>query len=110
MNYYESMYNYVEGADISNYEATVGADTPLVLVTELHPWEDSEMRVDWYNPIEHKGKTYLPINWGELESSAILESAVDEICWIRYIPGNQEGTYVSDGRVYSSEKAAMKGA
>ena len=110
MNYYNSMYSYIEDADISHYEATVGDHTPLVLVTEFHPREDSEMRVDWDNPIEYKGKTYLPIWWGELESSAILESAVDEICWIRYIPGNQEGTYVSDGTIYPSEKAAMKGA
>ncbi len=109
MKYYNSMYKYAEDADITHYKVTVGGHTPLVLVTEFHPQEDSDMWIDWDNPIEYESNTYLPINWGEPGSSAILESAANEICWIRYIPGNHEGTYVSDGRVYPSEKAAMKG-
>ncbi len=107
--FYDSMYEYAKGADISHYEWTPCGDAPPVLASEFNPADDADVVIDYDAPIEHKGKTYIPICWGENEPSAILETAIDEVCWVRYIPGNREGTYVSDGTVYPTEKAAMQG-
>ena len=107
--FYDSMYEYCKDADISHYRLSVGQCDDDSVTSEFEPIDDPDVHLQIDDPIEHKGKTYIPICWGEEEESAILETAIDEECWVRYIPGNREGTYVSDGIVYPTETAAMRG-
>ena len=107
--FYDSMYDYAGDGAIGNYRLSVEQhDSDDVIVTEFAPIDDPDIAIEPDNPIEHDGKIYIPICWGEKEESAILETALDEKCWVRYIPGYGE-KYVSDGTVYPTEKAAMQG-
>ena len=107
--FYESMYAYAQDANISHYTHTIWGDAPAVLASEFNPVDDADVTTDYGTPIQHDGKTYIPINWGEAEESAILKTTIEDVCWVRYIPGNRKGTYVSDGTVYETETAAMRG-
>ncbi len=107
--FYESMYEYAKDANISHYKWTVWGDAPRVIALEFNPVDDADVTTDYGAPIYYDDKTYIPINWGEKEESAILKTAIEDDCWIRYIPGNRKGTYVSDGTVYKTETAAMRG-
>ena len=116
MDYYNTMYEYAKSKDISHYRLAVGVHAALFVVLRFRPINDPDLHIQIDKPIVHEGGTYLPINWGKHEDSAILESAVDATCWIRYVPNEdskgivKQYLYVSDGTIYPSEKAAMKGA
>lgn len=100
---YETMYEYAGNGDISHYELTVDYDGDRVKA--FKPADDDGFRIDYDTPYTYEGKIYLLVCWGEEEESALIESALDEECWIRYIESNN-GQYVSDGQVYETEDAA----
>ena len=107
--FYDSMYEYAKTADISHYRLSVPDSVAPVIAAEFAPTNDTDLMINGNHPIQHDGKTYLPISWGEKEESAILDTDVDAVCWVRYTSGNRKGTYVSDGTVYPTETAAMRG-
>ena len=107
---YETIYAHVQDADITHYQATTSEENPEnEMISGFRPVNDPEYALDYENPISHGGKTYIPVCWGESETSAILESALDEICYIRYVFDAARHIYVSDGNVYETEEAAKRG-
>ncbi len=105
---YETMHDYVGNAEISHYSISLVSKRP-VIVREFSPAEDPEFFIEPDKRFENGGKTYVPVCWGESSESAILESSLSGTCWVRYIPALRKDTYVSDGTVYPSKKAAIEG-
>jgi len=108
MTYYDSVYEYVQNADISHYSMSGDGEEEYCIV-EFSPADDLEFMIDIdSDPIEHDGKTYLRVCWGEAEDSALLESAFDEMCYILYRWDEYKQEYTSDGTVYETAEAAKR--
>jgi len=104
--FYDSMYEYVQDADISHYRQS-GDGEEEYLIVAFNPAKDADFATDIDNPIERDGKTYIPVCWGEKESSALLESETDDgECCILYRYDEDKMEYVSDGRVYETYESA----
>jgi len=109
--YYDSMYEYVDGADISHYRCSTAEDEPdEIMVAEFCPADDPDFAIDVDNAIEHNGKTHIPVCWGEDGPSLLREDALGEVCYIRYMYNPQTYEYVSDGRVYETREEAEQSA
>lgn len=104
--FYNTMYEYVHDADVSHYQMS-GDGKEDYQIAAFNPAEDADFAIDIDNPIEHDGKTYIPVCWGETESSALLESEIDTAqCYILYRYVEDAHGYISDGRVYETHESA----
>jgi len=104
MTYYKSMYEYIEGADLSYYEIADGAIRETPFVEEIKPAEDPDFVIS-SDAVEHEGKWYRKVNFGESEESWLLESALYETVFLVYVEQSY-GHYVTDGRVFETEEEA----
>jgi len=104
--YYDSMYEYVQDADISHYRMS-GIGDEEYRIEAFNPSDDPDFAINYDNTTEHDGKTYISVCWGEEESSALLESEIYMAqCYIVYRLDELAQTYVSDGTVYETREAA----
>lgn len=107
-NLYESMYEYANDADITHYVLTTADEDPIeILILPFYPSEDKTFVIRSDININHNGNKYIRVYWGENEESYIIEHAIWEYCYIRYVHDGDK--YVSDGRVYETEDDANKG-
>lgn len=104
MTYYKSIYDYVQDADLSYYEIMDGKIRETPFVEEIKPAEDPDFMIS-SDSIEHEGKLYVHVNFGENEDSYILESELYETVFLVYTE-QSHGHYVTDGRVYETEDEA----
>lgn len=103
--FYESMYDYVQNADLSYYEIMDGTIRETPFVEEIKPFEDPDF-ILVADVIEHEEKCYVHVNFGENETSYLLESALYDTVYLRYIE-QSHGHYVAEnGRVYETEEDA----
>ncbi len=104
--FYDSMYEYVHDADITHYRKT-GDGEEEYQIDAFNPAEDSDFAINTDRTIEHNGKTYIPVCYGEDEPSALLESEIDTAqCYIVYQWNDHAHEYVSDGTVYETREEA----
>ncbi len=102
--FYESMHDYVNNADLSYYEIADGEIRETPFVEEIKPFDDPNFLI-YPGSIEKDGKWYDHVNFGENETSYLLESELCETVFLVYTE-ESEGHYVTDGRVYETEKEA----
>lgn len=79
---YDSMYDYVNDADLTHYIISDGKVREVPFVEHIKPYEDSDFMVI-EDKLEYEGLTYVKVNFGEDDSeeygeSFLLESALDE--------------------------------
>ena len=104
--FYDLMYDYVRDAEISHYRMS-GDGEKEYRVVAFNPSHDPDFATSIDCPIEHDGKTYLPVCWGENESSALLESEIETAqCYILYRYADDAHEYVSDGTIYETYESA----
>lgn len=105
MKFYNSMYDYVQDADFSDYEIVDGTIRETPFVEEIKPFDNPDFVVS-SDLMAHEGKWYTPVNFGENEDSYLLESALLDTVFIRFIEESY-GHYVAEnGRVYETEEEA----
>ena len=103
--FYESMYEYVQDADLSYYEISDGTIRETLFVEEIKPFDDPDFQVSG-DTVEHEGKVYAQVDFGEHEDSYLLESALYDTVYLVYIE-QSHGVYVAEnGRVYETEEEA----
>ena len=109
--YYDSMYEYVQGADISHYRCSTAEDDPdEIMVTEFCPADDPDFAIDPDHTIEFDTVRYVPVCWGEDGLSLLREDALEEVCFVRYMYNPLTHEYVSDGRAYKTREQAEQSA
>jgi len=109
--YYDSMYEYVDGADISHYRCSTAEDDPdEIMIAEFSPADDPDFAIDPDHTIEVDTVRYVPVCWGEDGLSLLREDALEEVCFVRYMYNPQTREYVSDGRVYETREEAEQSA
>jgi len=69
--FYESMYEYVQDADLSYYEISDGTIRETLFVEEIKPIDDPDL-ILVADVIEHEEKCYVHVNFGENEDSYLL--------------------------------------
>lgn len=105
ITFYESMYDYVQNADLSYYEIADGKIRETPFVEEIKPCDDPGFHLV-ADVMEHEGNWYVHVNFGENETSYLLESALYDTVYLRYIEQSY-GVYVAEnGRVYETEEEA----
>lgn len=104
MTFYNSIYDYVQDADLSYYEIADGTIREAPFIEEIKPVEDPDFVIS-SDAVEHEGKWYRKVNFGENEESWLLESALYETVFLVYTE-EDHGHYVTDGRVYEIEEEA----
>ncbi|MDD5605599.1 MAG: hypothetical protein PHX29_06840 [Dehalococcoidales bacterium] len=102
--FYESMYDYMKNADLSYYEIADGEIRETPFVEEIKPIDDQDF-VIFSKGTKHDGDWYTEVNFGENEESWMLDNALNETVFLVYTE-ESEGHYVTDGRVYETEKEA----
>lgn len=103
--FYDSMYGYVQGADFSDYEIADGEIRVTPFVDDIEPANDPDFVIG-SESMEHEGKWYRKVNFGENEESYLLESALYDAVYLRYIETDY-GHYVSEkGRAYETREEA----
>lgn len=111
-NIYETMFDYAHDADITHYrQSNADRDAPNILVKPFHPSDDAEFCIQFEDEITRDGIKYVRVCWGESEESYLKESAIYDICYVRYILSfdnlaDYYGEYISDGIVYDTADAA----
>ena len=109
--YYDSMYEYVQGADISHYRCSTAEDDPdEIMIAEFSPADDSDFAIDPDHTIEVDTVRYVPVCWGEDGLSLLREDALEEVCFVRYMYNPLTHEYVSDGRAYETREHAEQSA
>lgn len=104
VNIYESLYEYVKDADISDYVLKYG-------VNEICPSDDP----NWYgNLLDDLGDEIaeyaidhdlIGANWGEQEISLIPK---DELYYVVYVIGREDGSWDSAWKFFKSREDAEK--
>ena len=103
--FYESMYDYVENADLSYYEISDGKMRKTPFTEEIKPANDPDFYIE-SEAKERCGKWYRKVNFGENEESWLLETALYDTVYLVYIE-QSHGVYVAEnGRVYETEEEA----
>ena len=114
VNLYDSMYDYVNDADLSHYVISDGKVREVPFVEPIKPLDDSDFMVWIDDKITYEGNTYVKVNFGEDDSedygeSFLLESALDEEVFLIYnkieIEGN-EAAYRANAICYRTEELA----
>ncbi|MGB9497863.1 MAG: hypothetical protein ACKVE3_08370 [Dissulfuribacterales bacterium] len=106
---YDNIYEYVQNADISYYRLSTSVNNgEEIIITGFYPVDDPDFSIEPDNAFEMDGKIYIPVCFGEDEPSALLEDALTELCYIRYIYNPYIREYVSDGIVYETQEQAEK--
>lgn len=82
VNLFESMYDYVNDADLTHYVISDGKVREVPFVEPIKPLDDSDFMV-CDDKLTYEGNTYVKVNFGEDDSedygeSFLLESALDE--------------------------------
>jgi len=80
---YNSMYDYVNDADLTHYIISDGKVREVPFVEPIKPCEDSDFMVWIDDKLKYEGLTYVKVNFGEDDSeeygeSFLLESALTE--------------------------------
>jgi hypothetical protein len=113
MTKFETMWDYVKEADISNYKKDYYFESnPDAVIGQVDVSEDPDLYLGGYdNTIEVDGKLYKSINWGEDEESYILQSELNKRnwgeFWTVYIQSSKdEHEYHSIGLLFQTREAA----
>lgn len=83
VNFFDSMFDYVNGADLTNYVISDGKVRKVPFVEPIKPFDDSDFMVWIDDKLTYEGLTYAKVNFGEDDSeeygeSFLLESALSE--------------------------------
>lgn len=106
---YDSMYDYVEFADLSSWREFCPEDGPKYKVASGRPVDDSFFRVS-DETIEHEGKRYVHVNWGEKEKCYLREDCLNDEIWfvMRKVIINGREEYEPYSPIFASEEEAKK--
>lgn len=103
---YETMYEYVQDADLSYYEIS-GCWREAPFVEEIYPIHDPSFLVK-SDGVFYDGKFYKEVNFGEEGPSYLYEKALYEPVFLIYIE-REEGVYVPfNGRVIETRDEAER--
>jgi hypothetical protein len=106
VNLYETMYEYVQDADLSYYEIS-GSGLQAPFVEEIKPIHDPSFLVK-SDGILYNGKFYQEVNFGEEGPSYLYKNALYEPVYLIYIE-REEGVYVPfNGRVIETRDEAER--
>jgi len=114
VNLYETMYEYVQDADLSYYEISDGKERETPFIEAVKPIEDLNFSVWIDDKITYEGNSFVKVNFGEDDDpeehgeSFLLESALDEEVFLIYTE-KQKGIpeYVpATGQVFRTEELA----
>jgi len=114
VNLYNSMFDYVNDADLTDYEISDGIVREVPFVEPIKPYDDSNFMVWVDDKITYDGDTYVKVNFGEDDDpeeygeSFLLESALDEEVYMIYTE-KEAGipVYVpEDGYIYENRETA----
>ncbi len=90
VNLYNSMFDYVNDADLSHHEISDGKERETPFIEAVKPVEDPNFSVWTDDKITYEGNTYVKVNFGEDDDpeeygeSFLLESALDEEVFLIY--------------------------
>lgn len=104
---YETMYEYVEDADLSYYEISGRGLREAPFVEEVKPVQDPNFFVK-SDGVFYEGKFYQEVNFGEDGPSYLYKNALYEIVYLIYVE-REEGVYVPfNGRVIETRDEAER--
>lgn len=84
IEFFDSMYEYVRGGDITHYEATYQDGCEDYEAHSWHPQEDSDFWIG-EDQVERDGILYTRVNWGEDRISYLRDDSIgDELGIIYY--------------------------
>lgn len=114
VNLFDSMYDYVNDADLTNYEISDGKVRDVPFVEPIKPFDDSNFMIWIEDKITYEGSTYVKVNFGEDDDpeeygeSFLLESALDEEVFMIYTEKEKEiPVYVPlNNVIYETEELA----
>ena len=89
---YESIYDYVQDADLSYYEISGIVIREAPFIEEIKPADDPNFFI-FSEEVEYKGNWYRKVNFGEKEESYLLKSEVYDTVYLIYIE-REDGVYV----------------
>lgn len=104
ITFYESMYDYVQDADLSYYEIQDGTIRAAPFVEEIKPANDPGFTIS-SDAKEMCGEWYRKVDFGESGISYLLESALYDTVFLEYTE-ESNGHYVTTGRIYETEEEA----
>ena len=114
VNLYNSMFDYVNDADLTDYKISDGIVREVPFVEPIKPIEDSNFMIWIDDKITYEGDIYVKVNFGEDDDpeeygeSFLLESALDEEVYMIYTE-KETGipVYVPEnGFIYENMKTA----
>lgn len=102
---YETMYEYVKDADLSEYEIAGSGIRDAPFVEDVKPVHDPNFFVK-SDGVFYDGKFYKEVNFGEEGPSYLYENAMYETVYMIFVEKN-EGVYVPfNGRVIETREEA----